>query len=218
MHEWEGKLSVVGDIHGDAGRLASALSVLLTETTTHIVFTGDYVNRGPDSRGVLELLLRARGEHSAGITLLRGNHEASLRRLPNFAAHGGLATIRSYLAVVRSGALEHFKTIFPKDHRSLLDAMLPYYENGSLLISHAGFDPANPGARTPEILYGTSHPDMFTYEGPWPRSLTVCGHYVQRDRRPYNSPHLVCLDTGCGTTPGAPLTVLTLPERNFRQF
>jgi serine/threonine protein phosphatase 1 len=224
MNEPRTRLAVVGDVHGDAERLARALDALLADVATPIVFTGDYVNRGPDSWRVLELLIAARDRHSAGITLIRGNHEDALLEflnggsLSDFAAHGGLATIRSYLTVVRTGAVEEFKDGFPKEHRALLEGMPLFYENDILLISHAGFDPADPSARTPEILYGGSHPELFSYEGPWPRSLTVCGHYIQPQGQPYNSEHLICLDTGCGTLPGSPLTVLHLPERKFRQF
>lgn len=217
-------LTVVGDIHGDADRLARALDALLPDPSLQIVFTGDYVNRGPDSRRVLDLLMAARDEHPERLILLRGNHENALLAyldggsLPEFAAHGGLATVRSYLAVVRSGALDEFRDTFPPTHRLLLEGMRASYENAGVLVSHVGFDPADPWARAPEVFYGRGYPGLFQYGGPWPRPLTVCGHYVQSEGQPYDSPHLVCLDTGCGTLPGAPLTVLTLPGRTFRQF
>jgi serine/threonine protein phosphatase 1 len=219
----EKALAVIGDVHADADRLARALDVLLADSRVHLIFTGDYVNRGSDSRRVLDLLTTARNEHAGGVTLLRGNHEDALLAyldggsLPDFAAHGGLATVRSYLKVVRSGALDEFRATFPPAHRSLLERMVLSYENDDVLVSHAGFDPADPRARTPQALCD-GHPGLFEHGGPWPQSLTVCGHYVQSDGRPYDSPHLVCLDTGCGTLPGAPLTVLYLPERSFRQF
>jgi serine/threonine protein phosphatase 1 len=224
MTEGARALAVVGDIHGDADRLAAALDVLLADTALHLVFTGDYVNRGPDSRRVLGLLIAARDAHPGGVTLLRGNHEDALLAyldgggLPEFAAHGGLATARSYLEVVRSGALDEFRDSFPPAHRSLLEATVAWYEDEDLFVSHAGFDPADPWKRTPRALYAQGHPDLFRHGGPWPRPLTVCGHYVQRGGAPYDSQHLVCLDTGCGTLADGPLTVLTLPERVFSQF
>lgn len=224
MTEAARALAVVGDVHGDANRLAAALDVLLTDATLHLVFTGDYVNRGPDSRRVLDLLIAAREAHPGGVTLLRGNHEAALLAflngggLPEFAACGGLATVRSYLEVVGSGALDEFRYTFPPAHRALLDSTIGWYEDEDLLVSHAGFDPADPWERTPRALYTQGHPDLFGHDGPWPRPLTVCGHYVQRGGKPYDSPRLVCLDTGCGTLPKGPLTVLTLPARDFSQF
>jgi serine/threonine protein phosphatase 1 len=224
MTESMGKLAIVGDIHGNADRLSRALNALLRDRDTHIIFTGDYVNRGPETRRVLELLIAAYDGHPAGVTFVRGNHEAALLAfldggdIANFAAHGGLATIRSYLDVVRSGAIEEFRRTFPRDHRLLLETMSPCFENSDLLVSHAGFDPADPLARTAEILYETSHPALFSYKGPWPKQLTVCGHYVQREGIPYDSEHLVCLDTGCGTLPEGPLTVISLPARRFAQF
>jgi serine/threonine protein phosphatase 1 len=218
------RLAIAGDVHGDADRLARALDVLLADSELHIVFTGDYVNRGPDSQRVLNLLIDAREAHPGGITLLRGNHEKALLAylegggLSDFAAHGGLATVNSYLGVVRSGALDEFKDTFPLAHRILLESLVAFYEDDDLLVSHTGFNPADPWARTPEALYSAGNPDLFQHRGPWPKPLTVCGHYVQQGRRPHDSPHLVCLDTGCGTLPDAPLTVLTLPARKFSQF
>jgi serine/threonine protein phosphatase 1 len=223
MTQQKQALAVVGDVHGDADRLARALGVLLADSRMHLVFTGDYVNRGPGSRRVLDLLAAARNEHVGGVTLVRGNHEDALLAyleggsLPEFAAHGGLATVRSYLGVVKSGALDEFRATFPRTHRLLLERMVASYEDDDVLVSHAGFDPADPWARTPQALRD-GNPGLFEHRGPWPQSLTVCGHYVQSDGRPYDSPHLVCIDTGCGTLPGAPLTVLYLPERSFRQF
>jgi serine/threonine protein phosphatase 1 len=51
-----------------------------------------------------------------------------------------------------------------------------------------------------------------------PRPLVICGHYVQRSLKPYCSSNFVCLDTGCGSVPGAPLSVALLPKREFKMF
>jgi serine/threonine protein phosphatase 1 len=129
-----------------------------------------------------------------------------------------MATVKSYLDVVRSGALEEFRKEFPTSHKLFLETLTGCYEDDEVLVSHAGFQPSDPSARTPSALYSKGSPDLFNYRGPWPKPLTICGHYVQHGGRPYTSPHLVCLDTGCGTMPGSPLTVLTLPDRRIRQF
>lgn len=217
-------LAVVGDIHGEADRLGRALDSLLTDANMHLVFTGDFVNRGAGSRRVLDLLLAARDEHPGGVTLVRGNHETVLLEflrggsLPSFVSHGGLATVRSYLDPIRSGAVDEFKNTFPPSHRRLLEDTVACYEDDGVLVSHVGFDPAQPGQRTFEALCIKGHPGLFRHDGPWPKPLTVCGHYVQNSRQPYDSPHFICLDTGCGTIPNAPLTVLTLPARTYTQF
>ncbi|MCX5389795.1 metallophosphoesterase family protein [Streptomyces sp. NBC_00094] len=218
------KTVIFGDVHGDADRLERALEYSLKDPSSRLIFTGDYVNRGKRSRQVLDLLIDARSGHPGEVVLLRGNHEESFLkfldggRLSDFAAHGGLATIRSYLGEVQSGALEDFKKIFPKGHRKLLEGTLPFYEDQNILVSHAGFDPRDPESRDPAALYSRGHPDIFAHTGPWPSPLTICGHYVQNSLRPYDTENLVCIDTGCGTLPSGPLTGLILPEHRYVQF
>jgi len=217
-------LYVVGDVHGDAERLARSLDYLLARPEAHIIFAGDYVNRGPSSRLVLDLLISAKEAHAGSMTLLRGNHEEALLSylktgsLPEFAAHGGLITVRSYLDIITSGALEEFREQYPTPHRIFLESLAGWYEDDEVLISHTGFEPTEPSARTPASLYGKGNPELFQHHGPWPKPLTICGHYVQRGGRPYMSDHLICIDTGCGTVPDAPLTVLSLPGRKVQQF
>jgi serine/threonine protein phosphatase 1 len=217
-------LAVIGDIHGDAIRLRRAIDVLARDSDTHIVFTGDYVNRGPDSKAVLDLLIGLREDRPSSVTFLRGNHEAALMaylnggELSDFAAHGGLATVRSYLASVRTGALDEFRSSFPEAHRDFLESLACFYESDEVLISHSGFNPAFPDDRSNYAMYGGSYPELFEYRGPWPRGITVCGHYVQGKGQPYLSRHFICIDTGCGTLPGGLLTVLDLPSCRYRQF
>src|ERR1019366_9184607 len=95
-------LAIVGDVHGDVLRLKAALLSLAT-LDRRIVLVGDYVDRGTDSRGVLEALVRARITLGSKLILLAGNHEGALvdyldtGDLPRFAVVGGMATIRSYV-------------------------------------------------------------------------------------------------------------------------
>lgn len=224
MYQRTQPLCVVGDIHGDADRLSRSLDFLLGKPEAHIIFTGDYINRGPNSRLVLDLLIDARQAHAGGMTLLRGNHEDALLsylnggNLSEFAAHGGLATVKSYLGVVQSGALEEFRNQYPTSHRAFLETLESWYEDDEVLVSHTGFEPTQPSARTAEALYAKGNSDLFHYHGPWPKPLTICGHYIQGSGQPYISPHFICVDTGCGTVPESPLTVLSLPERKVNQF
>ena len=73
------KIFTIGDIHGCSKPLAELLekiAPLLTKDDT-IIFIGDYIDRGPDSKGVIDIVLRLKSEHSRVITLL-GNHEHML--------------------------------------------------------------------------------------------------------------------------------------------
>jgi serine/threonine protein phosphatase 1 len=209
---------VVGDVHGDARRL----DVLLTRLDLQdrkLIFVGDYVDRGPDSRGVLNILCglgRALGDQ---VVFLAGNHDLAFLRylkdgnLARFAAFGGIATLRSYAIAPVGDLLAAVLDAVPSDHIAFLEALVPAWRHGEYLISHAGLDPDHPDDRSMEAMAERSHPKIFEHTLDRP---VVCGHYVQRDRVPKISDRLLCIDTGCGTVDG-PLTALLLPERSFLQ-
>jgi serine/threonine protein phosphatase 1 len=216
-------IAIIGDVHGDADRLARAMKDVRS-LNRRVVLVGDYVNRGPDSSGVLQSLVAARADFGSQLVLIRGNHELALADyldqgdLPKFARFGGLATIRSYVGVARPDVHAHFLSRFPKQHERLIrDDLVAYFETDGLLVSHAGFDPANPDDRSDMALTISHHPGLFEWAkmgGRLPRPMVVCGHYVQRNLKPYDQDGVVCLDTGCGTMAG-PLTMLLLPEHKF---
>jgi len=73
---------VVGDIHGNSAALEDLLTRIapyLTSDTT-VVFLGDYIDGGPDSKGVVDQLLSFRQSHSGGVCFLKGNHEQWLEK------------------------------------------------------------------------------------------------------------------------------------------
>jgi serine/threonine protein phosphatase 1 len=219
-------LAIVGDVHGDVLRLKAALLSLAT-LDRRIVLVGDYVDRGPDSRGVLEALVRARITLGSKLILLAGNHEGALvdyldtGDLPRFAVVGGMATIRSYVGTAAPDVHAQFVAAVPDEHQRLLrDELMPFYETETVLVSHTGFDPADPMDRRSSALVDAGHADLFRWVedgGHLPRPMVVCGHYVQRTKHPYESGGLVCLDTGCGTI-GGPLTALLFPEQQFMSW
>jgi serine/threonine protein phosphatase 1 len=189
-----------------------------------IILVGDYVNRGADSKTVLSLLVEAKHRLRDGLVLLAGNHELATLDfidrglLPAFAAHGGLATIRSYAGTVTGDVHRQFCRSFPSTHERLLREELDIcFESPELLVSHTGYDPKHPEDRSADALVRTSHPDLLldaSARSHPPRPTVVFGHYVQASGEPWHEDGLFCLDTGCGTVNG-PLTGLLLPERRF---
>lgn len=209
---------VVGDIHGDARRL-DALLTRLDLTGRDLIFVGDYVDRGPDSRAVLNTLCELKRVLGDRVVFLAGNHDIAFLRflrdgnLARFAALGGIATLRSYVAAPIGDLLATVLDTVPSEHIAFLEALVPAWNHGGYLISHTGFDPDHPNDRSMFAMAECSHPRIFE------RTLdfaVVCGHYVQRGRVPKISDRLLCIDTGCGTIDG-PLTALLLPERSFLQ-
>ncbi|WP_244247094.1 metallophosphoesterase [Nocardioides euryhalodurans] len=213
---------MVGDIHGESRRLRRALD-RLANTTLSIVFVGDYVNRGPDSRGVLDQLFLAKRRLGERVTLLRGNHDQALIDFLDggdpqvLVAHGGVPTARSYLDR-RRGGFDEFRDSVPQEHLALLNSTEDSFETDSVLVSHAGFNPSDPSSRSAADMRGAGFRAMFDHVGTWPSPLTVCGHFIQRDQRPFLSDRLICLDTGCGSVDDGPLTALYLPSRDIETF
>jgi serine/threonine protein phosphatase 1 len=211
------RLAIVGDIHGDARALDRLLPRIAGDQRT-IIFIGDLINRGPDSRSVVGTVLDLRRERS--VEVLLGNHEASLLRylqtgrLLDFALKGGLPTIRSYAGEVSGDVRTALERSIPSAHMSLFHEARVCWEDEDVILAHAGVPPANPSSRLAEEVVDGSHPDLFVRGWPGPR-LLVCGHYVQRSGKPFVGANFICLDTGCGSQGRGVLTALLLPEKEF---
>lgn len=157
------RIYAVGDIHGRADlleRLAQKIAADLAARPVPralTVFVGDYVDRGLDSRGVLERL--AKPEFPTPIVALRGNHEDAMLRflgdtamLPQWASFGGLMTLASYgvdagAEMARGGApavQAAFLARFPQAHRRFLEETKFSAEFGGYFFCHAGVRPHVP--------------------------------------------------------------------------
>jgi serine/threonine protein phosphatase 1 len=145
----------IGDIHGDASRL-EALLAKLELGSRRLVFLGDYIDRGPDSRRVLDMVCGVASSLGERVVFLAGNHELALLRylvdhdLPRFAAYGGIATIRSY--GVRSpvgDVAAAFRAALPAAHINFLESLRASFEIDGILLSHAGLDPVTQIHLTP---------------------------------------------------------------------
>jgi serine/threonine protein phosphatase 1 len=216
------RLAVVGDVHGDARRLELMLAALRDRGGVQI-YVGDYVDRGPASADVFDLLLDAVDNPAGVMVFLAGNHESELVNyietgdFVRYAGVGGMATIRSYVGQARGNVHRQFLESFPRQHEALLRSFGSHYESDELLVSHAGFDPNSPTVRNRQTMVDGRFPELLTDDfSSLPRTKVVFGHYVQRDGHPFVRGGLYGIDTGCGTIAG-PLTALLLPELEFVQ-
>jgi serine/threonine protein phosphatase 1 len=188
---------VIGDVHGCSKALAALLAAVAPAPRDRLVTLGDYVDRGPDSRGVLELLLPL---HASGrLVALRGNHEQMMlgaRRggdsLRMWLLCGGLETLASYgVTEISLDALDEI----PESHWAFIeDDCVPYHETAGHFFVHAN-----------------AYPDLGLDEQPdymllWEKldgacdhisgKVMVCGHTPQRSRVPLDLGTTVCIDTG----------------------
>ncbi|MDP2305876.1 MAG: metallophosphoesterase [Pseudomonadota bacterium] len=222
-------VAVIGDIHGRADLLARLLDALPVDIP--VLVTGDVGDRGPDTRGVLDLLV-ARGAEGT-----RGNHDEWLTTwalggpFDPFALSpkmGGHATLASYGVIGRSPAdIESQAHLVPEAHRDWLSAR-PHAIDLQVMgttwwIIHAGV-PSHVNLRgvafADVVPYlAAHHPDALLWGANDPEEMlaldrpVIMGHV--RRRSPLDIGHVLAIDTGAGTILGGALTAVILPERRF---
>ncbi|WP_350223936.1 metallophosphoesterase [Plantibacter sp. ME-Dv--P-095] len=191
----------IGDIHGCRGALRQVLARLPADGR-ELVFLGDYVNRGPESRGVIEDLIELSSSSHAKVSLLAGNHEEVLLALleddavlPQFLGMGGGATIRSYVDPPYRDVLTQFRRAFPDSHRAFLRRLRPDWLGDGVVAVHN-----SRSLRTREA-----------------GSFVVSGHNVRTALVPDVTDAGALIDTGCGTLSGGKLTGLLYPEMTWVQ-
>ncbi len=201
----------VGDLHGHYGLLRKVCGEVLPAQPagTRLVFLGDYIDRGPDSRLILEALMACQAQRPETV-LLMGNHERMLldamrgHRTELFLANGGWETLRSF-----GLTLETLHQL-PEPYLEFLRSLPLYHETEDYIFVHAGLKPGLPLASQQErdLLWIR---DEFIYSR-WDFGKTVVfGHtpFAQ----PLEQPGLIGIDTGAGF--GLRLTCLKLPEKEF---
>lgn len=143
------KLFVVGDIHGCSHELVKLLSVVdnKIQKDDRIVFVGDYIDRGPDSKGVIDILISRAASHPNEHIFLKGNHEDMMLSGAHYwALNGGIETLRSYGSSNAFTAYEFntYMDIIPADHKRFLQNLKSFYKEGRTVVVHAGLNPKLP--------------------------------------------------------------------------
>jgi serine/threonine protein phosphatase 1 len=193
-----------------------------------IIYLGDYVDRGPDSRGVLDLVVRHRFDRVEAVHLL-GNHEQSLLGFlekPETGAswmyYGGDATLASYgIAVdpmaprtkeLLTGFAQALKQAMPAEHLAFLQSLALSYENGDYLFVHAGIDPKRPlDKQDKQDLIWIR--DGFTGSAKFHGKVVVHGHTIAAE--PVIRPNRIGIDTGAYVSGKLTCLVLEGAERRF---
>lgn len=188
----------VGDIHG----CVDALNRLLAEIERHragrtrrLVFLGDYVDRGPDSAGVLRTLRTLQATEPAAVTCLMGNHEALMLEAYRDALgasawieNGGDATLRSY-EVDDPENLPHAVLAW-------MSALPTVHADARHYYVHAGFRPGHPGIDPDVATRLWIRAPFLTEDYDFGRHV-VHGHSPQLSGQPDLRPFRTNLDTAC---------------------
>lgn len=213
---------VVGDIHGCFRALTALLAQLPMGESDELLFLGDYIDRGPDSRKVMDFLLAERKPHWR---FLRGNHEQLLLDWQSDAypgattawlINGGEKTLESYAPeeelrrARESGKPEELKKLIPKEHLEFFAGLAYFHETPEAYLCHAGVNLGKPLSRqSPSDLLWIRE-RFIDDPRPTPK-LVVHGHTpvasvdTKRDR--------INLDTGC--VYGGVLTAMSLPDKKL---
>ena len=205
---------VIGDIHGCSELLAGLLEKIKPlEKGDTVVFIGDYIDRGPDSRGVIDSVLKLKSEHKRTITLM-GNHELMLLDAikgygrNEFLNIGGELTLKSYGIPLESNT--DLAAMLPRDHIAFFQNLLPYWEDADHIYVHAGLQPGvHMTQQSPDWLFWSR--DEFVNSSHDYGKKVIYGH------TPYDKPKIdankIGIDTGA--VYGNRLTCLMLPELEF---
>ncbi len=196
-----GRTIAIGDIHGCQAALAAVVAAIGPGPDDTVVTLGDYIDRGPHSRGVLEQLIAL--ARRCRLVPLLGNHEELLLdalrdrgALRRWLTLGGADTLRSY-GWVPGGPRRALADWFPSQHRQFLASCQPYHETSSHLFVHAGFVPELPLCRQPGQALRWRVTDAGTAVPHCSGKVAVVGHTPQASGEVLDLGFLVCIDTNC---------------------
>lgn len=221
------RIYAVGDVHGRADLLRRMFQAIETDIASRPISNpvtlclGDYVDRGPESREVIELLISA--SRSRNLVCLKGNHEHVMltvvggepSRVSSWMHMGGAETLRSYDVRVsplrdRNGLAEACSrsvASIPHEHLTFLQALQPSAIFGDYFFCHAGVRPGIP-------LSQQAEEDLLWIRREFLENDDDHGKFVVHGHTPVQSPEVrsnrINIDTGAYLTDC--LTCLVLEE------
>lgn len=213
MTEPAGRVFAIGDIHGCAGELDALLGGLELTTGDTLVFVGDYIDRGPDSRAVVDMMLDIQGRDDVGSVFLKGNHEdmclAYLGRPGHWGeawlGNGGRHALVSYGLHPEAPPGDVLDAL-PEAHLRFFENLATFHFAGSYLVVHAGVRPDRRWTEQDEEDLLWIREDFIRRPHGLPQTV-VFGHTPQRTVL-VDLPYKVGIDTGC--VYGGTLTALEL--------
>jgi serine/threonine protein phosphatase 1 len=190
------EIAVIGDVHGNSVALRGLLW-LLNDWHGTLIFAGDFVNRGPDSSGVLDVLVGLARDRSNTV-FLKGNHDMVLLdaiqsgSVSQLLRMGGAPTIKSYIEAPGVDVANQFRESFPVEHLAFLSSLQPSYKSADgLVVTHG------PDDELPDLDHVRYH---------------IYGHVPTDDFLPRIDSDSAGIDTGCGTFRSGRLTCLFWPS------
>ncbi len=192
------RVLAIGDIHGCSKAFDTLLEVVKPQPHDRIITLGDYVDRGPDSKGVIDRLIGL--NYTGQLISLRGNHEIMMQeayahphRLEGWLACGGRETLASYGISSKKKGLFGIDNI-PDDHwHFLANICRDWWETEDHFFVHGNVNPHRPlSQQSSQDLFWT----RFYHAQPHYSGKTmICGHTSQKSGEPISLGYAVCIDT-----------------------
>jgi serine/threonine protein phosphatase 1 len=225
----EHRLYAIGDIHGRLDLLEQMIDLINRDIESHagkavIATLGDYIDRGPDSYGVLDRL--AKNPFNGRYVALKGNHEALLEAFldnpaigPDWWRLGGLDTVKSFkIAVEPKISLAGFKRVaselrgaMPQAQQEFLKSLKPSLMIGNFFLCHAGVRPDT-------SLNHQSEDDLLWIREAFLSSQSDFGKIIVHGHTPRREPEVLAnrinIDTGAYAS--GRLTCVALDESGHR--
>jgi serine/threonine protein phosphatase 1 len=183
----------IGDIHGCSAALRALIEAIQPTTDDTIVTLGDYVDRGPDSHGVLDYVLGL--EQRCQLVPLMGNHELMLldavenpQVLGPWLTCGGDSTLRSYGGQLRN---------IPPAHLDFILRTRRHYEIATHFFVHANYAAGLSLDEQPDYLLLWEHLHVHVPPPHENGKVAIVGHTSQKSREILDLGHVICLDTFC---------------------
>ena len=187
------RLIAIGDIHGCLDALNCLLDAIQPDLDDVVVALGDFIDRGPNSKGVVDRLIEL-GSQTKLVGLL-GNHEEMMLAViheenPHTAwvRYGGIETLESY-------GFDGDLDFLPEEHLNFFDSLGSYFEYGDYFFTHAAYDPDLPlSKQTPEMLrwYSLRNGIPAAHQS---GKIAVVGHTADKEGEILDVGHLICIDT-----------------------
>ena len=180
----------IGDIHGCLNALETLVDFVGLQESDLVITLGDYVDRGSDSKGVIDYLIELKKKYN--VIHLKGNHEELMElacetRMDRlmWTNVGGLSTMLSYDVTNPSD--------IPREHWEFFDTCKMYYETDTHIYVHGGLEPEIPLEDQPdEALLWLRIEELQPHMS---GKTIICGHTPQHDYRPLDIGYAICIDS-----------------------
>jgi serine/threonine protein phosphatase 1 len=190
-----GRTIAIGDIHGCAAALEAVLAAVEPTTEDTIITLGDVVDRGPEAKRTVDLLLALK--QRCQLVTIMGNHEEMMlkvvaeRQEPQmWLRYGGVDTLDSY------GFCGNLNVV-PAAHVDFLKSFVPYHETETHFFVHANYDPDKPLAEQRISYLRWKRLDEYLPGPHRSGRVAVLGHTADESGEVFSLKHLICIDTYC---------------------